>query len=300
MMKSPPYLLPHDKVQIVGPSKIFGKDALEAGINILKSWKLEVILSPNLYATYHQFSGTDDQRTSDLQSALDDPKIKSIFCVRGGYGTGRIIDELDFTKFTKNPKWICGFSDITFLLSKINALNIQSMHSVVVSQFASPDYKKSTTALKNILFGKSINYNIKSSRFNKWGSATAPVVGGNLTILHNQLDTKSEVDLKGKILFIEEVGEYFYHIDRMMVHLKRSNRLKHLKGLIVGNFSQMKDDQPAFCNSFEEIILDAISEYNFPVVFNFPAGHIAPNLPIIFGRELHLDVQPRKVLISYF
>jgi len=298
-MKSPPYLMPNDKVQIVSPSKIFDKDALEAGINILKSWKLEVILSANLYATYHQFSGTDDQRTSDLQSALDDSNIKAIFCVRGGYGTGRIIDQLDFTKFIKNPKWICGFSDITFLLSKINTLNIQCLHSAMVSQFANSDYTKSTKALKNLLFGKSINYSIKSSRFNKWGSATAPVIGGNLTILHNQLDTKSEVDLKGKILFIEDVGEYLYHIDRMMVHLKRSNRLRHLKGLIVGYFSQMKDGEPTFCNSFEEIILESVREYNFPVVFNFPAGHIAPNFPIIFGRELHLDVQPGKASISY-
>lgn len=299
-MISPPYLVPNDKVQVVGPSKIFDKDSLAAGVNILKSWNLDVILSANLYATYYQFSGTDDQRTSDLQSALDDPNIKAIFCVRGGYGTGRIIDQLDFTKFIKNPKWICGFSDITFLLSKVNSKNIQCLHTAMVLQFANPDYDKSVKALKNILFGKSINYNIKSSRYNKWGTATAPVVGGNLTILNNQLDTKSEVDLKGKILFIEEVGEFLYHIDRMMVHLKRSNRLRGLKGLIIGHFSQMKDGEPAFCNSFEEIILDAVREYHFPVVFNFAAGHIAPNFPIIFGRELHIDVQPRKVLISYF
>lgn len=299
-MKAPPYLLPGDKVQIVGPSKIFDVAALTSGIKVLQSWKLDVILSPNLYATFHQFSGTDLQRTSDLQTALDDPNIKAIFCVRGGYGTGRIIDQLDFSNFIKCPKWLCGFSDITFLLSKINALKIQCLHSVMVSQFGNIDYAKSTQALKNILFGKSIKYNVKSSRYNKWGTATAPLIGGNLTILHNQLETSSEVDFQGKILFIEEVGEYLYHIDRMWVHLKRSNRLRNLKGLIVGHFSGIKDGNPPFGYSLEEIILDGVKEYNFPVLFDFPGGHQAPNMPIIMGRSMHLDVQPRKVLISNF
>ena len=299
-MKAPPYLTAGDKVHVVAPAKIFDVDALNAGITILKSWRLDVIAGKNLFAQYHQFAGTDDERASDLQFALNDPAVKAIFCARGGYGTGRLVDELDFTSFKKNPKWVVGFSDITVLLSQINKIGIQSLHAPMPTQFGIIEYAKSVLALKNILFGKDITYTIRASKYNKWGTATAPVIGGNLTMLHCQLDTKSEVDWKDKILFLEEVGEPLYHLDRMLVHLKRTKRLKGLKGLIIGHFTEMKDAETAFGKSVEEIILDAVKEYHYPVLFQFPAGHAAPNLPIVLGREITLYVQPGKVSVAYF
>ena len=299
-MKAPPYLTAGDKVHVVAPAKLFDVDALNAGIKILKSWNLDVVAGNHLYAQYHQFAGTDAERASDLQFALNDPSVKAIFCARGGYGTGRLVDELDFTLFKKHPKWVVGFSDITVLLSQINKIGIQSIHAPMPTQFGKIEYAKSVQALKDILFGKKLIYAIKASKYNKWGTATAPVIGGNLTMLHCQLDTKSEVDWKDKIFFLEEIGEPLYHLDRMMVHLKRSKRLKGLKGLIIGHFTEMKDGDTTFGKSVEEIILDAVNEYNFPVLFQFPAGHAAPNLPIILGREITLDVQPGKVTVAYF
>ncbi len=302
MLKSliaPPYLSAGDRIHVVAPAKIFDIAALKTGIEILKTWQLDVVEGQNLYAQHHQFAGTDIERADDLQLAVNDPAVKAIFCARGGYGTGRIIDNLNYAAFKKSPKWIVGFSDITVLLSNINQLGFQSLHGPMPTQFGKTEYAKSVQTLKDFIFGKNIHYAIKASKYNKWGVATAPIVGGNLTMLHCQLDTKSDVSWKDKILFIEEVAEPLYHLDRIMVHLKRSKRLKGLKGLVVGHFTEMKDGEPTFGKSVEEIILNAVKEYHFPVLFQFPAGHDTPNMPLALGKVVHLDVQPGKVNFSY-
>lgn len=298
-MIAPHFLKPNDKVIIIAPAKSFDVKALKEGIDIIKSWKLKVLIAPHINAKHFQYAGTDLERTIDLQLALDHPEIKAILCARGGYGTGRIVDQLNFEIFKEYPKWICGFSDITVLLTAINRLGFQGLHAPMPTQFSNEIYRNSTLSLKNTLFGKPLTYHIPNSPYNKQGKASAPIVGGNLTILHCQLDTPNDIVWKDNILFIEDIGEQYYHLDRMLVHLKRADRLSKLKGLVVGHFTEMKDGAIPFGKTVEEIILEAVKEYNFPVVFNFPAGHETPNMPVILGRHVNLEVASDKVELSY-
>jgi muramoyltetrapeptide carboxypeptidase len=290
MSTQPPYLKKKDKVAIIATAKAFDAEELNPGINLLQSWGLQVVLGKNLYSSHHQFAGSDDQRTSDLQSMLDDDSIKAIFCVRGGYGTNRIIDNISFKKFKKNPKWIIGFSDVTVLHSHIHKKNIQTIHSLMPLQFGKAVYQKSVGTLKDALFGKAVKYILTSTKLNRAGNATAPVVGGNLAILTSLIGTPSDLDTKGKILFIEDIGEYLYKIDRMMLHLKRAGKLSQLKGLIVGHMTDMEDNPIPFGKTANEIIAEAVKEYKYPVCFNFPIGHEPQNFTIVCGREAILKV----------
>lgn len=298
-MTAPYFLKPNDKVMIIATAKSFDVKVLIEGVDIIKKWKLEVLLAPHLYATHFQYAGTDLERTTDLQLALDHPEVKAIFCARGGYGTGRIVDQLNFEKFKKYPKWICGFSDITVLLTAINRQGFQGLHAAMPPQCSTAAYRKSVLSLKNTLFGKPLAYHIPRSPYNKVGKATAAIVGGNLTILHCQIDTQNDLDWNGNILFIEEIGEQYYHLDRMLVHLKRAGKLSKLKGMVVGHFTNMKDGEIPFGKTIEEIILDAVKEYEYPVLFNFPAGHETANMPVILGRLAQLEVTTDKVELSY-
>lgn len=296
-MITPPYLKQGDKIGIVAPARKISREELQPAINIFSSWGLEVVLGKKIFNQENQFSGSDDQRTEDLQAMMNDASVKAIISARGGYGTVRIIDKLDFSRFVKNPKWIIGYSDITVLHSHIHAnFGIETLHATMPINFSKN--KEAVEALRKSLFGELLNYQIENHSLNKKGNAEGILIGGNLSLLYALSATKSDIDTKGKILFIEDLDEYLYHIDRMMMNLKRSGKLENLAGLIVGGMSDMKDNAVPFGKNAEEIILDAVKEYNFPVCFNFPAGHIDRNLALIFGRKISLSVSD-KTTISF-
>jgi muramoyltetrapeptide carboxypeptidase len=299
MLIRPPYLQKNDKVAIVATAKAFSFNELEAGIKSLEAWGLQVVKGKNLYKAHHQFAGNDEERLHDLQTALDDHSIKAILCVRGGYGTNRIIDKVNFKKFLKNPKWIIGFSDVTVLHAHLHQKKIQTIHSLMPIQFGKPVYQKSLGTLKDALFGKQVKYITRSYKLNRAGNASALVVGGNLSILTSLIGTPSDVDTKGKILFIEDIGEYLYRLDRMILQLKRAGKLSKLKGIIVGHMTDMLDNDIPFGKTANEIIAEAVKEYKYPVCFNFPTGHEPQNFAMLCGREAQLKVGSDKVELKF-
>jgi len=298
MFKQPPYLKKNEKVALIATAKNFEKKELKSAISILKDWGLEVVEAKYIYSKHNQFAGTDEQRTSDLQWALDNPEIKAIFCVRGGYGTARIIDEIDFAKFKKNPKWVVGFSDVTVLHAAIQKNNIQSIHAVMPIQFGKSEYQTSVLQLKKVLFGKQVSYSIPAYAHNRMGNAKGNLVGGNLSIICSIIGTKTALKTNNTILFIEDVGENIYRIDRMMVQLKRAGLLENLAGLIVGHFTNMEDNAVKFGKSAYGIISEAVSDYDYPVCFQFPAGHEAENMPLKLGGRITMDITRKKVTLK--
>jgi muramoyltetrapeptide carboxypeptidase len=298
MLIRPPYLKKNDKVAIIATAKKFSPEQLQTAIATLEGWGLQVLLGKNLYKEFNQFAGTDKERLKDLQAVLDNKHIKAVLCVRGGYGTSRIIDQLDLKGFKKSPKWVAGFSDVTVLHCHLQKQGFQSIHSTMPILFAK-DKKSSVVSLKQALFGELINYKVKGDKLNRIGSTKGVLVGGNLSILNTLTGTESDIDTKGKILFIEDIDENFYHLDRMMVHLKRAGKLKNLAGLVVGHMTNMKDNEVRFGKTIKEIILDAVKEYKFPVCFNFPAGHEPENLALIMGAKVKLSVTKDKSTLEF-
>ncbi len=289
-MKLPDYLQAGDTVAIVATARAISKTEVNSAVKILKSWGLTVKLGEHLLATQHQFAGTDEQRSADFQAALDDPSIKAIICARGGYGTVRIIDRLRFTKFAKHPKWIVGYSDISVLHAHlIQNLGTGSIHATMPINFLK--HEGATLSLKKVLFGQQAHYSWKTDKLSREGKCKGILVGGNLSILYSLLGSTSDMDTKGKILFLEDVDEYLYHIDRMMMALKRAGKLKHLKGLIIGGMTDMKDNKIPFGKTAEAIVAEAVKEYQYPLCFHFTAGHIAENMAITFGRTVELTVK---------
>jgi muramoyltetrapeptide carboxypeptidase len=296
--KTPPYLRPGDTVAITCPAKKLPRDINDA-VNLLKSWGLNVILGETVHASWNQFAGDDELRATDFQRFLNDPSVKAIFAARGGYGTMRIIDRLDFSGFSNHPKWIIGFSDITVLHSHIQAIyKTESIHGQMPLTIREGS-EISLETLKKALFNEEINYTFTSKANNKSGEAEGILIGGNLTLLVMMAGSVSEQDFSGKILFLEDVGEYLYSIDRMMWNLKRAGKLNNLKGLIVGGFTELKDNDIPFGQTAEQIILDHVKEFDFPVCFDFPAGHIPDNRALIFGRMSSLKVDGQQVHLSY-
>jgi muramoyltetrapeptide carboxypeptidase len=288
-MITPPFLKKGDKVGIIAPARKVTREEIQYAIETIKKWGLEVQLGRNLFCSYNQFAGTDDERADDLQQMLDDDTISAILCARGGYGTLRIIDRIDFRKFCEKPKWIVGYSDITVLHSHINHnLGIETLHATMPISFSQNE--ESVTVLRKALFGQRISYSLSSHPCNKKGKAEAILIGGNLSLLYALKGSKSFPSTEGKILFIEDVDEYLYHIDRMMLSLKRANKLSKLAGLIVGGMSNMKDNEIPFGKTAEEIILGTVKEFGYPVCFGFPAGHQTKNLALILGRRAMLTV----------
>lgn len=300
MLDSMELLYPRDKIQIVAPARKISLQELNPTINLLESNGFEVVYSDLLFGEYNQFSGTDNQRIKDLQSALDNPSIKAIWAARGGYGTMRIIDKLDFSKFIQFPKWICGYSDVTVLHSFVNNhLHLPSLHCTMPINITDTNWNEtSVQTTMQILTTGSIDYQIEPYEFNRKGECIAEIIGGNLSILYAINGSSSDIDTKDKILFIEDLDEYLYHIDRMMLNLKRSGKLAHLSGLIVGGMSDMHDNTIPFGKSAYEIILEHVAEYNYPICFNFPAGHIADNRAIILGTKAHLKVVDDMVTLN--
>ena len=295
---TPPYLTIGDTVAITCPAKKLPRDILDA-VTLLESWGLNVVLGETVNASWHQFAGTDELRASDMQRFLDDTNIKAIFAARGGYGTIRIIDRIDFSVFKKHPKWIIGFSDITVLHSHIQAVyKTESIHGQMPMTI--PDGSSvSLETLKKALFNEALDYKYTSAVKNRSGEANAVLIGGNLTLLVMMAGSVSEQDYSEKILFLEDVGEYLYSLDRMMWNLKRSGKLTYLKGLIVGSFTEMKDNDIPFGQTAEQIIMEHVKEFDYPVCFNFPAGHINDNRALIFGRKVNMLVEEQNVSLTY-
>ncbi|MGV6828432.1 MAG: S66 peptidase family protein [Flavobacteriales bacterium] len=301
-MKTPTYLKRGDCVAIVSTARKILPAEIQNAQHLLESWGLKTRIGRTIGAKNNQFAGDDIFRAQDFQEQLDDPKINAIWCARGGYGTVRMIDLLDFSTFIKQPKWLIGYSDVTVLHSHIHNIEIQTLHSFMpidVSETGNGISKIAVESLKNALFGKKLTYNLSVNKFNKNGRGKGVLIGGNLSILYSLCGSNSAIQTNRKILFIEDLDEYIYHIDRMMQNLKRNNLLKNLSGLIVGGMTKMHDNTIPFGKTVKEIILDTVSEYDFPVVFNFPAGHQKNNQTLIFGNVIDLEVSDNKVALQY-
>jgi muramoyltetrapeptide carboxypeptidase len=298
-MDTPSFLVSGDTVGIISTARKISSLELQPLIVLVKAWGLKYVLGKTIDTESNQFAGDDMLRGLDFQTMLDDPNVKAIWCARGGYGTVRIIDHLDFSAFIKNPKWIIGYSDVTVLHSHIHSFGIETLHANMAIDI---DTKTEDTrsSIKKILFGKDYKITLASENvLNRTGDAKGQLIGGNLSILYSLTGSSSELITKGKILFIEDLDEMLYHIDRMMQSLKRSGALENIKGLIVGGMNDMKDNTIPFGKTAEEIILETVFEYNFPVCFNFPSGHINDNRALILGREIQLKVEKNEVTLGF-
>jgi muramoyltetrapeptide carboxypeptidase len=291
-MTTPSYLKKGDRVAVVSPARKISREEMAPAIKLFTDWGLEVVEGEHLYATHAQYAGSDSERRADMQRMLDDDSIRAIICARGGYGTVRIIDSLDFSRFAASPKWIVGYSDVTVLHSHIHRHNnIETLHAIMPVNFKDKcESNPSLNSLKKALFGKELKYSIPGDAANRKGSGKAPIIGGNLSILYSLTNTNSDISTNGKILFIEDLDEYLYHIDRMMQNLRRSGKLEGLAGLIVGGMVGMHDNSVAFEKTATEIIAEVVEDYPYPVCFNFPAGHLDDNRALILGREAVLEV----------
>ncbi|TAE38236.1 MAG: LD-carboxypeptidase [Sphingobacteriales bacterium] len=288
-MLQPPHLLLGDKIAITCPAKKLDKP-MDDAIALLNSWGLEVILGETVKASYHQFAGDDEMRAQEMQQFINDKSIKAIIAARGGYGCIRIVDKIDFTPMLKNPKWLIGFSDITVLHCALQSMEIQSIHAQMPVTIPNST-AASIQSLKKALFGEQIEYNYNpnnSTILGKSGTIKGTLIGGNLSILVSLLGSVHELDYTDKVLFIEDVGEYLYAIDRMMHTLDRAGKLAKLKGLIVGGFTQIQDNTPPFGLSAQEIIYYRVKKYNYPIIFDFPAGHLEDNRALVMGSQILL------------
>jgi muramoyltetrapeptide carboxypeptidase len=297
-MKIPPSLQKGDTIALVATARKNIDDNLKPAIDLLHSWGLEVVIGKTIGLDNNQLAGTDEERAADFQQQLDNPNIKAIWCVRGGYGTVRMIDLLDFTKFKQSPKWIVGFSDVTVIHSYINNLNIATIHGAMPITVGRASVE-SIESLRKSLFGESLNYEIPFDATNRLGNAKGEIVGGNLSILYSLMGSNAQIDCKGKILFIEDLDEYLYHIDRMMMSLKRCGCFDGLNGLIVGTMTKMKDNDIPWGKNANQIIEDVTKGYSFPVLYNFPAGHFRDNRALIFGKQVSLEINKETSKVTF-
>lgn len=298
MLKAPPSLKIGDTIAIVSTARKISKEEINFATKTFENWGLKVVLGKTIGAEYNQFAGKDEFRASDFQDMLNNQEIKAIICARGGYGTVRILDYLDFTHFTNNPKWIVGYSDVTALHTLINCyLNIQTIHGTMPINFKT-NSNESLNSLKNALFGKKFIIEANPHSFNKFGIVEGEIIGGNLSILYSILGTKSGFNTDNKILFIEDLDEYLYHIDRMIVALKRSGKFNKLKGLIVGGMTDMNDNTIPFGKAAEAIINEHLENFDFPICYDFPSGHISDNRSLILGEKSNLSVDEKQVKLT--
>ena len=295
----PQYLKKDSKIAIISPAGKIKKEFVTAAVELIKNKGFNPVIFPACFNEHFQAAGKDEERLVDLQNAFDSEEIDAILCSRGGYGVLRILDKLDFTGFIKKPKWLIGFSDITNLHLALNKIGIQSIHAQMAKAMHENPDSKAVTEIFEILHGNLPEYQIESHPFNRKGACTGEIVGGNLSIIYSLQSTYFEIDTNNKILFIEDLNEYLYHIDRIMINLKLSGKLKNLKGLIVGAFTEIKDNDTPFGKSVYEIISEHVKEYDFPVCYNFPVGHIENNLPIIEGATAKLCINEDTVNLKF-
>lgn len=294
----PEYLKKGDTVGILATARKIDLATLQPGIKLLESWGLKVVIGKTIGKEQNQLAGADWQRATDFQEMLDNPNIKAIWAAKGGYGTVRIVDRIDFTNFKKKPKWIVGFSDVTVMHSHINNMDIGTLHAIMAisAKTATPEAIES---FRKALFGEKLEYHIPHHNFNKNGKASGELVGGNLSVLYSIQGSKSAVDMKGKILFLEDLDEYLYHIDRMMMNMKRNGSLDGVKGIIIGGMTSMNDNDIPWGKDALEIIQDIVKDYKIPVAYNFPAGHIKDNRALILGKTVTLEVNDKETILKF-
>jgi muramoyltetrapeptide carboxypeptidase len=301
MIKLPPSLKKGDTIGIICPAGFMPIEKAKTCIDVLQSWGYKVKVGPTLQSSSETyFSGNDKERLNDLQTMMDDDEVKGILCARGGYGLGRIIDLIDFKKFSRHPKWIIGFSDITVLHAHIYSnYKIASLHAPMAAAFNDGEFKnKYILSLRRAIEGKKARYQSIPHVFNRKGEAIGELVGGNLSLIVHLIGTPSDVKTKNRILFLEDVGEYLYNIDRMFYQLKRTGKLEKIAGLIIGGFTDNKDTERPFGKTAYEIIHDIVKDYKFPVCFNFPVSHSKENLALKIGVGYKLKISNHKVLLE--
>jgi muramoyltetrapeptide carboxypeptidase len=301
MSTIPPYLKPGDTIGLVAPAGFMPFEKMQTCIETLQNWGYNLSFGNTTHSqSQNYFSGTDDERLADLQQMLDDKNIKAVLCARGGYGLSRIVDKLSFRKFKKNPKWIIGFSDVTVLHSHIfSNYKIASLHAPMAAAFNDEGFKSpSVESLRKSLEGVPSEYAFPGHDYNKEGKAKGQLVGGNLCMLAHLTGTSSDINTKKKILFLEDVGEYLYNIDRLFLQLKRSGKFKKLAGLIIGGFTDSKDTERPFGASVYELIYEQVKDYDFPVCFDFPVSHSKENYALKIGGKYSLDVSKDQVLLK--
>jgi muramoyltetrapeptide carboxypeptidase len=299
MMQLPPYLSKGDRVGIVAPARWVDRQDAEPFTKALKDagWKVE---TGSIDARHHQFAGPDQQRLGELQAMLDDPTLKAIFCARGGYGTARLLNRIDLNVFARHPKWIVGFSDITALHSCIlMRMGTAVIHGPMSYTLRNGKDKAGLASLLSILQGDLPQYEVPPEKLNRKGKGQGILLGGNLSVLYSLTGTLYQVPTRGAILFLEDVDEYLYHIDRMMVNLDMSGMLEHLEGLVIGGMTDMHDNDVPFGKTAFEIIRETVEPYGFPVCFGFPAGHREPNMALVLGHEVRLEVSGSGSRMQY-
>ena len=288
-MISPPSLKKGDAIGLVAPARKISEQQLNKAIAIIEKRGYKVVKGKYLFASENQFAGNDVQRADDLQQMLENPKVKAVFAVRGGYGSVRIVDKIDFHPLLKNPKWLAGYSDFTVFHNQLINIGILSLHATMPLNFAD-NTPEALDSLFETLEGEKPHYQFASHPLNRKGKAGGMLVGGNLSVLYSLMGSRSFPNPAGKVLFLEDLDEYLYHIDRMMMALKRAGVLKNLAGLLVGGMTKMNDNTVPFGKTAEEIIRESVEEYSFPVAFGFAAGHFADNRTLIMGAEMCLEV----------
>lgn len=290
-MISPPLLKSGDTIGIVATGRKVSALDIQDSRKIFESWGMKVSCSRHLHSTAHSYlSGSDSERISDFQQMLDDPDVKVIVCARGGYGTTRILDQLDFSSLIKSPKWIIGFSDITALHLKLFKLGIKSIHGTMPILFSKSESSSSIESLRSSLVGESSIISAVANKNNRYGKASAQIIGGNLSLVVDSIGTSSDPDTDGKILVLEEIDEYMYKVDRMLMHLKRAGKLSNLSGLIIGHITDLKEPELPFGETIEQVVLSKISDTHYPIAFNFPIGHENPNVAWVHGSVMSLNV----------
>lgn len=296
----PKYLKKGDKIGIVSTARKISTEEIQPAINLIKSWDFEPVIGDNIGKEHHQFAGTDHERAEAFQALLNNPEIKAILCARGGYGTVRMIDKLNFDQFKNEPKWIIGYSDVTVLHQHIHKnYQVETLHATMPINFPKNGSNEACDSLYETLSGENLTYTTEHHSFNKLGNAQGQIIGGNLSIIYSLLGSPSNINTDGKILFLEDLDEYLYHIDRIMMNIKRNGLLTNLAGLVIGGMTDMNDNTIPYGKNALEIILEHVKEFSYPILFNFPAGHIERNLCLKMGHEVDMEVNEEGGRISF-
>ena len=294
----PPYLQPGDEVAILSPASFPPTENWKQGVEVLESWGLRVRMAPNYLSRHFGLGGTDAERLSDLQQMIDDPSIKAIFPIRGGYGVSRLLDSLDFTGFISSPKWVVGFSDITALLCELDSIGYASIHGPMPHNFCQKGGESALQNLYTALFEGVVSVVAPAHPLNRMGEASAEIIGGNLSLLSHLVGSRSFASTDGKILFIEEIGERLYHVDRMLVQLKRAGLFQNLAGLLIGGFTDCNEASLSIGKTAYELVAEHTSGTSYPIAFDFPAGHIPNNQPLIFGVKSKFLVTSEGIQVT--
>ncbi|MCZ4408722.1 LD-carboxypeptidase [Cryomorphaceae bacterium 1068] len=288
---TPSYLQPGDEIRIISTARAVEKEFIDSAVTEIEKRGFKVSLGENLYKRDNQFAGTDAERLADLNESVRDKNVRAIFAARGGYGTARLLKGFDGKAFNNDPKWICGYSDITALHSHLlNVFHTQSIHSTMPLSYET-NTKEALDSLFELLEGKQVDYEAPTHKLNREGNGEGAMIGGNLSMLYSLLGSTAQASTDGKVLFLEDLDEYLYHVDRMMLALDRAGILKNLSGLVVGGMTEMNDNKVPFGKTAEEIIADRVAPYSFPVAFNFPSGHIDDNRAWTHGKKIRLTVR---------